>query len=251
MDLMGLSGGMAGRVRRMASAVALVSAAAIVPAGAQSLTVLPVNIEMLAGQMATTLTVLNRGDSETSIQVRALAWDQHDGQERLSATDEIIASPPIATVPAGGTQTVRLVLRRPAQGKEGSYRILVDQIPAAATPGTVRIALRLSIPVFAQAATRALPRLQYRVETSGGQSYLVLVNEGDRHEKLSKVVLFAGSAKPLGVVPESSPYVLAGATTRRRLAVAPGALVPGTTVRLTTQLESGSVDLPVSVVAAN
>lgn len=44
------------------------------PADAQSLTVLPVNITMAPGQMATTLTVINQGDSETSVQIRALAW---------------------------------------------------------------------------------------------------------------------------------------------------------------------------------
>jgi fimbrial chaperone protein len=40
---------------------------------AQSLTVLPVTIQMASGRMATVLTVINRGDTETAIQVRTFA----------------------------------------------------------------------------------------------------------------------------------------------------------------------------------
>src|ERR1700742_1222288 len=68
-------------------------------ANAQSLTVLPVSIELAPGQMATTLTVINQGDAETAFQIRAFAWSQRaDGDDQLGVTDDLRASPPIATV---------------------------------------------------------------------------------------------------------------------------------------------------------
>ncbi len=79
------------------------------------------------------------------------------------------------------SQVVRLVLRHAPEGKEGTYRIPLDQIPPVAAPGTVRIALRLSIPVFAEPSGRALPHVQYHVRTDAGQVYLIGTNDGDRH----------------------------------------------------------------------
>ena len=46
------------------------------PARAQSLTVLPVSIQMAPGQMSSELMVINMGDTETSVQVRAFIWSQ-------------------------------------------------------------------------------------------------------------------------------------------------------------------------------
>jgi fimbrial chaperone protein len=65
--------------RRMAAALALASAAVILlfagpAATAQSLAVLPVNILFSPGQKASSLTVTNKGTSETAIQIRAYAW---------------------------------------------------------------------------------------------------------------------------------------------------------------------------------
>src|ERR1035438_4083783 len=66
-------------------------------AGAQSLSVLPVNIFLAPGQSATTLTVTNQGNSKTAIQIRAFAWDQQGDSDQLEATEAVLVSPPIAS----------------------------------------------------------------------------------------------------------------------------------------------------------
>jgi fimbrial chaperone protein len=142
-------------------------------ARAQSLSVLPVNIFLVAGQSATTLTVTNQGTSETSIQIRAYAWTQKDGEDQLAPSDVVVASPPLATIAAGSRQVVRLILRQPPQSGEATYRILIDQIPPPAEPGIVHIVLRLSIPIFAQPAARAIPHVQFHIERDATQLYLV------------------------------------------------------------------------------
>jgi fimbrial chaperone protein len=209
-------------------------------APAQPLTVLPVSIEMAPGQMATTLTVINQGDSATSLQVRAFAWTQPgSGDDQLAATDDLLASPPLATVAAGATQVVRMVLRRPPQGQEASFRLLLDQLPPPAAPGTVRFALRLSIPVLAEPATRVAPHVQWRVESGGGLAWLVAANDGSRHATVHDIALAAAGGAALKVGTDVSPYILAGATRRWRI-LTPGLVPPlGSSLHLTAHGDVG------------
>jgi fimbrial chaperone protein len=238
-------------LRRLAGAVALASGMALlVPtlATAQGLTVLPVNIEMPSGQLSTTMTIINNGATETSVQIRALAWTQSDGAEELTPSDEVMASPPIATIAPGETQVVRLVLSKAPTGKEATYRLLLDQIPPAAAPGTVRLALRLSIPIFAQPETRALPHVVYHIESGGGATTLVAVNDGGRHDTVRDVKLVS-TGGAITTAAEGSPYVLSGSTRRWAVTTSGRAPAVGDTLRLTALTDTGSLDQAVAVIA--
>jgi len=226
-----------------------VASLAVGTAKAQSITVMPVSIQMAPGQMATTLTVIDHGDA-TSFQVRAFAWNQQGGSDHLASTDELLASPPLGTIAGDGTQVVRLVLRQPPQGQEASYRILLDQIPPPAAPGTVRIALRLSIPIFAEPASRVAAHLQWRIESGSGQAYLVAINTGTRHETVRDIVLHTVGGNGLKVEANFPPYVLAGATRRWRI-LARGLPPPGTMLRLTASADAGSINQSVLVGGAS
>ena len=219
-------------------------------ARAQSLTVLPVSIQMAAGQMATTLTVINQGDSETSFQVRAFTWSQPGaGEDQLAATDELLASPPLATVAAGATQVVRMILRRPPQGQEASYRILLDQIPPPAAPGTVRIALRLSIPILAEPATRSSATCAMADRKRRRTGALVAVNDGSRHETVRDIALATAGGGSLKVEANISPYILAGATRRWRIVTPGPGPTLGASLHLTARADTGAIDQTVSVAA--
>jgi fimbrial chaperone protein len=181
-------------------------------AGAQALSVLPVNIFLQPGQKATTLTVTNQGTGSTAIQIRAYVWSQKAGEDELAASDQIVVSPPIATIAGGATQVVRLILRDSPQGQESTYRILVDQIPPPTEPGVVHIVLRLSIPVFVMPAVRPLAHVQFHVERKSGKLFLVGVNDGTAHDVIRDIVLTTGDGQKLMGAKDSSPYILAGAT---------------------------------------
>lgn len=219
-------------------------------AQAQSIAVLPVSIQMLPGQQATSLTVINQGDVESAIQVRAFVWTQVDGKEQLTPSDDILASPPLATIAPGAIQVVRLVLRKPVPDRESTYRILLDQIPPAAAPGTVRIALRLSIPVFAAPATRVAPHLAFHIERSGGQSYLVAVNSGTAHNTLRNIALTRSDGSNVSVETGASPYVLA-ATTRRWTISSERLPAPGGALHLTAQGIDRDITETVPIVTAH
>ena len=239
--------------RRIAATFALAAIVMVLLTGlaasAQALSVLPVNILLSPGQRATSLAVTNQGTSETSIQVRAYAWNQKDGEDQLTASDAVVVSPPLATIAAGATQVVRLILRQPPQGSEATYRILVDQIPPPAEPGVVHIVLRLSIPIFAQPMTRALPHIQFHLERDAEQLYLVGINDGLHHETIRNIVLSTSDGRKLKEDFSASPYVLAGATRRWHLTAQDSLPLPSEPLRLTAHGDAGAIEQQVPVAA--
>jgi fimbrial chaperone protein len=218
-------------------------------ARAQALAVLPVNILLSPGQKTTTLTVTNQGTSETSIQIRAYAWSQNDGEDKLTSSDAVVVSPPLASIAAGATQVIRLILRQPPQDSEATYRILVDQIPPPAEPGIVHVVLRLSIPIFAQPITRAVPHLEFHLEDNAGQTYLVGTNDGLRHEAIREIVLTTGDGRTLKEEASASPYILSGATRRWHITSPDSLPLPSVPLRLTAHGDAGIIEQQVQVVA--
>ncbi|WP_161989014.1 fimbrial biogenesis chaperone [Sphingomonas glacialis] len=216
-------------------------------AQAQSLAVNPINVLMAPGQMATLLTVINQGQAETAVQIRAFVWSQKDGIDVLTPSDDVVASPPLTRIVPGGTQIVRLVLRKPVIGREATYRILLDQIPAAAEAGVVRVALRMSLPVFAQPTTRVAPKVSFHIERDATGSYLVALNDGAHHDAIRDLTLSTANGTALKLEDAQLPYILAGAT--RRWHIAPDAALASATgpFMLTASTETGVLKrLPVA-----
>jgi fimbrial chaperone protein len=217
---------------------------------AQSLAVLPVNIFFAPGQRATSLTVTNQGKSETAIQIRAYAWNQRDGDDHLTASSEVVASPPLATMAPGATQVVRLILRQSPQGREATYRILLDQIPPPAEPGVVHIVLRMSIPIFAQPAIRSFADVQFHLERNAGQIYLVAFNAGNLHESIRDIALTTSDGRKLKEDSNTSPYILAGASRRWHIAAQDSLPLSSETLQLTAHANAGAIEEQVRFVPA-
>jgi len=218
------------------------------PARAQALSVVPVRIQMGPGQKAAVLSVTNQGTSETAVQVRIYAWNQKDGEDRLVESNNVLVSPPLATIGPGGAQVIRLMLRETAQTREATYRVIVDQIPPPAAAGSVQIALRMSIPVFAQPAARTAPHLQFHIESDAERSYLVASNLGGRHEVIRNVEVATGDGRQLKPSSDSSPYILAGATRRWAIPAQGPIAKTGKTLQLTARSDSGAISVQVPVV---
>lgn len=217
-------------------------------ATAQTLTVLPVNVQIPSGQKATTLTVINQGDTPTSIQIRTFAWGQVDGSDKLSDSDAILVSPPLATIAPGASQIIRLVLRRSPAQHEDTYRILLDQIPPPSEPGIIHVVLRMSIPIFAQPKLRGASRLQFHLERGATQMYLVAVNDGEIHESLHDMDLWTEDGTKLGTQFSGSQYILAGATRRWPIAAQNPALHLHGNLRLTATGLNGPIKEQVVIV---
>ena len=222
---------------------------AVSPVAAQPLGISPVTLHMAPGQATTSLTVTNQGDRPSAIQLRVFTWNQDKGEDELVPTDQLIVSPPITTIAPSATQVVRLMLRRPATGKEASYRILLDQIPTAAEPGVVQVALRVSMPLFAAPATRTASALGYHLEQRNGRRWLVVANTGSRHETVRDIQLTTKDGQRLMIADSVLPYVLAGATRRWPIVEPVGAAKPQSIVELSARGDLGPIRVSVPFVA--
>ena len=134
---------------------------------AGGLEVAPLGLDFNAGQMAQIITISNRADAASTVQLRTFAWSQPGGTDQLTPTDAVVASPPIVTIPPGREQVVRVLLRRPPSGgAEQGYRLLVDEIPVI-VPGRINIALHLSLPVFVGSGAPAQAQIAWSARPAG------------------------------------------------------------------------------------
>jgi fimbrial chaperone protein len=182
---------------------------------AASLEISPVMVNLAAGQTATTIEVTNRGGVSTAIQARLYLWTQAGDEDSLAPTQDIILSPPIFTVPAGASQTVRLLLRGSVvAAADRSYRLLIDEVPPANIENRqIDIALRVSLPVIVASASSGPRALQWRAERGpGGETQLTAVNSGQAYDKVSAIdVTLSDGSHPKVICPSNNPYILPGA----------------------------------------
>jgi fimbrial chaperone protein len=218
-------------------------------AGAQNLSVLPVNVFLQSGQRTATLSVTNSGTKPTSIQVRAYDWSQKDDQDQLTASNVVVVSPPLVTIAPASTQVVRLILRQTPEGSEATYRLILDQIPGPGEPGVVQMVLRFSIPVFVMPAAKAAPKVQLHLERNDGKLFLVGVNTGQSHEALRDISVITSDGRKLNANPRVSPYLLAGVTRRWELDAQGYTPQPGESLKLTAHGVAGAIDEQVGVAA--
>jgi fimbrial chaperone protein len=199
----------------------LMMLAAAGPAAAGTFSIAPVRIELQGSQRTAVLTVHNDDAAPLVVQVSTLNWTQTGGEEGNAPTRELLATPPVFTLPPNGEQIVRVALRRePDAARELDYRLLLAEVPQPADRNFtgLRVALRLSIPVFVKAASQGPALLRWSAHwlPDGGLA-LSATNDGSTHQQVSDFTLhFAGTpALARGVV---SRYVLPGSTVTWKIA---------------------------------
>ncbi|MBV8736976.1 MAG: molecular chaperone [Alphaproteobacteria bacterium] len=201
---------------------------------------IPIRIELPAGQAATILEIRNHGGA-VAVQVRGFVWRQKGDTDELSQTEEIIVSPPIFKIADGGSQTVRLLLRRRDSKAEHEYRLIIDELPPPATERRqIVIALQASLPVFAEPVGESAEQLAWRAERGPGGILLAAHNTGHRYA----MVRALSASLPDGhkIAPSlvgNNPYVLPGAE-RHWLFTNTGALALGSVLHLTVTSEAGT-----------
>lgn len=185
------------------------------PSRAADFSVSPVRVELSDEHNVQALRVQNNGKETASIQLELLEWRHPEGTDKHTPTSELLATPPIFTVPPGESQIVRVGLRRaPHQSHELSYRLLLEEIPPPLQDNYqgLRVALRLSIPVFVQ-PSRGTPYAELQWSAEPGDDGIVLltaVNVGRRHGKVSDLRVNFPDGRVLHPK-NGSPYVLPGA----------------------------------------
>jgi fimbrial chaperone protein len=196
-------------------------------AGATTLKIYPVLIQLDGKTPVQTMTIENSSDTLARMQVRVVAWRQDDGQDRFEDTRDILANPPMFEVAAGAQQIARFGLRTTAGTTEKSYRIFLEEIPTERplAPGEVRTLLRVSIPIFVPVAG-AQPTLDWQLSGAGDRQVSVTVrNIGSAHSHLNRIDIKRADGSVLSTRQESI-YILPGAT-RSFLLDTPGPIRAG------------------------
>jgi fimbrial chaperone protein len=173
------------------------------PAQAATLQISPVMVNISADANATGITLKNPGEKPLFGQVRVFRWDQANGEDTLTPTQDLVASPPLIQIAAHADQLVRLVRTAPGpNAAEQGYRVLIDELPepdAAPTSG-VTIRLRYSVPVFVEpAADGGQPRLSWHLSRDAQHWMLRVDNAGGKRAQIAAVQLIdhAGNAYPI------------------------------------------------------
>jgi fimbrial chaperone protein len=200
----------------LASCLASILPAAVVPAVAGTFSISPIRVELSAQQRTEALTVRNESaDREVVVQAQTHLWSQQDAQDKLTDTRDLIVTPPVFTLGPNSQQIVRVALRRGADPKrELSYRLILQEVPPEAPKNFtgLQVALRLSLPVFVAPQAATAPNLTWSAAWQRDGSLLVTANnQGDLH---LQVIDFDVRNKVNDISLRNSvvKYVLPGAT---------------------------------------
>jgi fimbrial chaperone protein len=209
----------------------------------------PVRVTLSAKQPIAALTVRNVGSEATLVQLESTLWSQEDGADHLAPSNDVLATPPIFTIPAGGTQIIRVGLRRkPDAQHELTYRLILHEVLPPQQPQTagLRVALKISMPVFVEASVATAPALKWRaMRTSDGQIQLTARNTGTAHVQLGKIGLALAHGGQTIATHSTTEYVLPN-NGRTWTVKADSAPAVGTLLRVSSPTDAGEVvsDVP-------
>lgn len=214
----------------------------VAPAGATGAFVLkPVRATLSAAQPVASFNVVNTGAETTVVQLEAVGWSQRESRDVFQPTRDVLATPPIFKIPPGGTQVVRVGLRRQAdQQGELTYRLFFQEVPPAPAAGFqgLKVVLRMSVPVFVVPAMPVGPQLHWTARRSPkGELELGMANGGTAHVQVASVQLSDASGGELARQ-DIAAYLLAG---QQRTLVLKSAPPPGTKLQVFAKTDSGDV----------
>lgn len=198
------------------------------PLFAGSFTISPVRVELSAAHPIATLTLHNPLKERTLVEAQVLRWSQVEGADRFRATRALLVTPPVFELAGHGEQIVRVALRRaPDPMRELSYRVFLEEVPPPLPAGAtgIGVTLRVSLPVFVDAAHATRPAVLWRAQPlADGRWQIDAHNQGSAHLQIAALELTArGAAVRLG----GMKYLLPGSTaswiTPKPLEVPPGA----------------------------
>lgn len=228
-------------------------ASAVPAALAADLQVNPIMVEFAAGEQSQALWLTNSGTGPLKAQIRVSSWTQPEGQDQLTPTRDLVASPAILEIAAGEQQLVRLIRPQPAPlQSEAAYRLTIDELPADASkpvdPG-IQFLLRYSVPVFVlaqgtqplgpsrrtantPASTDNPSNLSAHLETQGDASLLSITNPGRQRVRLSNLAWVDAKGNRTELVPGLFGYVLAGQRMQWTIPLSPQLRANGGTLKV-------------------
>ena len=222
-------------------------------AKAASFGVSPVRVTLSETQQMGAVTVRNDSIEPVSMQLEVLNWSQEAGKDVLTPSRELLANPPIFTVPAGGSQLVRVGLRRAPDGqRELTYRIALQELPPPPKPDFMgsRMLMRVSLPVFVLPEVDAKPVLSWQAtRTSQGDLKVSLTNNGNAHIQIKNFTLSLPESAQPWATQQTADYVLPDKSRDWILPVNADYPTPppGVTLKLVALTDAGEIEAKVLI----
>jgi fimbrial chaperone protein len=218
-------------------------------ANAGSFTVNPVRLTLSATQAVAAVTVKNVATEAAVVQLETSSWTQHDGQDVLTSTNEILATPPIITVPPGGSRIIRVGLRRPPDPQhELTYRLFLREVPPPEPIAQgLRVALLISMPVFVIPPHIQGPQVDWRaIRTPDGNIRLQARNTGQSHIQLGQLEIATASGGSAVATRNMADYLLPD-NAREWTVTTKSAPTPGTLLSISSQADVGPLHAKVTL----
>lgn len=157
---------------------------------AAGLVISPFRANLNATQTSAVFNVANQRDIPMVVQVNTVEWlQQANGEDVFNDTDDIIATPAIATIPPKTNYVIRVGLRDGISStQEKTYRLFIEEIPSPDTQKSgLNIALRASLPIFVapKLITPAPPSITWTLKRIAKDSVVLSAhNTGNSHVQI-------------------------------------------------------------------
>jgi fimbrial chaperone protein len=187
-------------------------------AGAFSLKVSPIPIEITGGASSTMAEVGNEGDEPIRVEASVYDWTQTaTGEDKTDPSTELLVFPSLLTIPPHTSRRVRIGTQGGYAAGEKTFRVIFGEIPSETSPvdakqETVKVVAHVSVPIFVTPAGAAPAMKIEGLALSNNHLKFGLHNTGNAHvlvEKL-RVDLLGKDGKPLGGTDATGWYVLPG-----------------------------------------
>jgi fimbrial chaperone protein len=182
---------------------------------AGSFSISPLRVDFTETASTAALTVRNEDAMPVVVQTQGLGWSQEGGQDALTPSRDLLISPAVFTLQPGGSQLIRVALRRSVDPvRELSYRLIVQEVPQGASPDFIglQVALKLSVPVFVAPTAPAEPQVTWAAARgTDGKLSVSARNDGAAHERILRFDLKTADGTRLVLEQPGLSYVLPGA----------------------------------------
>lgn len=183
-------------------------------AAASILSVAPIRVELSAAARTAVVIVRNQDDQAVVVQARPQAWSQHEGEDQLDDTHEVLVTPPLFTVPPKGSQLVRVaLLRDPDPTRELPFRLVLSEVPSPSPTETtgLKVALRITLPIFIAAKTHGAADLAWSHRwLPDGTLEVQALNRGSAHLQILDFDVQGAPAGTEGLHAGAPHYLLPG-----------------------------------------
>lgn len=185
-------------------------------ASAAEFSVTPIRIDLGKDVKSALVNVINSG-SRTNLQVYAMEWSQDaEGKDKYTKTNDLIFFPKVLIVDMDETRVVRVGIKANPPAREKTYRLFIEEIPAATKKKgvNVNIAIKFGVPVFVEPSKEDVSGEITGITMSDGVIKALVKNSGNVHFNIESVDFsgVSGGGKEIYKKQESGWYLLSGVT---------------------------------------